>query len=436
VKNRSKKKTKIPYLIFKLTNFQIFKFTQLLSLKNYIDILKPVRFSESYRFFIALILGLTLWQSDSFGKGVGPNEDYYLVHDYHDDWQVFDEKYKAYVPYVRERHQDYRSFSLFFDIENYKGYKILYYSKRENYLFIDASLQKKLPTDSWIILDVDSLEKVARKTNLFITFYGVNSSAEEIKFVVGNKIIKNKNAILDETDSLLSVRPRTLTDFDNFFIIILLSLIAMYGFLFNYQPKSFDRYYSFKDLLTINTRDDSFAVNKPFDFGNLLFIVNLSFTLGFLLIILKNVNENFNIYSLSSLFSEEDSLLAMFSNFIILSIIIFGVFMIKFISVSLISNLFRLDNITNIHFFKIIQSSSIFFLMLIVWIIFCYVSWKSFLQLDEIYLSITVIVFFLVRLSLIYYTINKMTSLKNLYLFSYLCIVEFIPIIVGIRYAL
>lgn len=395
-----------------------------------------MRFSESYRFFIVLFLALILWQSESYGKGVGQNEDYYLVHDYHDDWQVFDEKYKAYVPFVRERHQDYRSFSLFFDMENYKGYKVLYFSKRENYLFIDASLQKKLPIDTWVVLDVDSLEKITGKTNLFLTFYGINSSADEIKFMVGNKIIKNKNVTLDETDSLLSVRPRTLTNFDNFFIIGLLTLIAFYAFLFNLLPKSFSRYFSFRDLLTVNTRDDTFAVNKPFDFGNLLFIVNLSLTLAFLLIILENVKEGFHFSSINNILSEENTLWGMIFNFFILSIVIFVVFMVKYFSVSLISNLFRLDNVTNIHFFKIIQSSSIFFLMLIVWIVFCYVSWKPFLQLDEIYLSITVIIFFLVRLSLIYYTINKMTSLKNLYLFSYLCIVEFIPIIVGIRYAL
>ena len=37
--------------------------------------------------------------------GIGPEGSYYLVHDYQDDWQVFDNRYKAYVPYVREQHR-------------------------------------------------------------------------------------------------------------------------------------------------------------------------------------------------------------------------------------------------------------------------------------------------------------------------------------------
>ena len=55
--------------------------------------------------------------------------------------------------------------------------------------------------------------------------------------------------------------------------------------------------------------------------------------------------------------------------------------------------------------------------------------------LEKIILYV-VIVFFISRLVLLYFTINKLSSLKNLYLISYLCIVEFIPLIVGIRFAM
>ena len=114
-------------------------------------------------FTIIAFLSFFPLKSEAKG-GIGPGSSYYLVHDYQDDWQVFDSRYKAYVPYVREQHNDYNSFSLFFDIENYKGYKLLYRSERENYLFIDATLQKKLPTTSWVVLDIDSLQQAFGKT--------------------------------------------------------------------------------------------------------------------------------------------------------------------------------------------------------------------------------------------------------------------------------
>ncbi|MFC0184764.1 hypothetical protein ACFFJX_20520 [Pseudarcicella hirudinis] len=64
------------------------------------------------------------------------------------------------------------------------------------------------------------------------------------------------------------------------------------------------------------------------------------------------------------------------------------------------------------------------------------ISYPFILQNFEKYLLIPVVIFFILRLLLIYFTINKLTSLKNLYLFSYLCIVELIPVIIGIRFAL
>ena len=141
--------------------------------------------------YFFLIIGCCLLPNNSIAKvGLSPDNSFYIVHDYQDDWQVFDERYKAYVPYVREQHKGYNSFSLFFDIENYKGYKILYRSEKENYLFIDASLQKKLTISTLVVLDIDSLESVFGKTKLFLTIYGTNTNVEDLSVQIGNKISK------------------------------------------------------------------------------------------------------------------------------------------------------------------------------------------------------------------------------------------------------
>ncbi|MFD1816766.1 DUF4271 domain-containing protein [Pseudarcicella hirudinis] len=397
---------------------------------------KPVGTSNSHRFLVlklSVILLISVFSVERISaKGVGPAEGYYLVHDYHDDWQIYDEGYKAYVPYVRERHQEYSSFSLFFDFENYKGYKLLFYSKKENYLFIDASLQKKLPADVWTIMDVDSLQKVYRKTRLFLTFYGINTNAEDLKVIVGNKISKTERSI-ELTEYQLTVRPKAIPVFNNFFVLGLVFLLICYAFLYNFQPKTFERYYNFQDLLTINVRDDSF-VNKPFDLGNLLFVINLSFTLAYLFMIIRN--EETDLFNVSNILNEEETVLGLFLNFIAIAILIFIALIIKYLSLAILSNLYRFDNVTNVHFFKIMQASSIFFLLVLFLVSYSAISYPFILQNFEKYLLIPVVIFFILRLLLIYFTINKLTSLKNLYLFSYLCIVELIPVIIGIRFAL
>jgi hypothetical protein len=389
---------------------------------------------QRLRFVIALLIAYCLLPIALHAKGgIGPEGSFYLVHDYQDDWQVFDARYKAYVPYVREQHQDYNSFSLFFDIENYKGYKLLYRSERENYLFIDATLQKKLPTTSWVVLDIDSLQEAFGKTKLFLTIYGTNTNVEDLTIQIGNKISKTqKTAEIGE--SLLTILPRELSPFENFFVIGLLVLACLYAFLYNFQPKSFQRFFSVRDLLTLSKRDESFVVNKPFDIGNVLFVVNLSFTLGFIFMLITH--EKTDLFSASNILREGETLGTLLWNFLEIAIIIFISMNFKYFSLRVLSNLYRLDNITNIHYFKIIQASSIFFLFILVVLTFSAVSNPEIIKSAEKYFFVPISLFFVLRLVLLYFTINKMATLKNLYLFSYLCIIELIPLIVGVRFAL
>ncbi|MDZ7898774.1 MAG: DUF4271 domain-containing protein [Arcicella sp.] len=392
------------------------------------------RTANRLRFIAILLFAYCLSPVALHAKGgIGPESSYYLVHDYQDDWQVFDARYKAYVPYVREQHKDYNSFSLFFDIENYKGYKLLYRSEKENYLFIDATLQKKLSNTAWVVLDIDSLQRAFGKTKLFLTIYGTNSNVEDITIQIGNKISKTQKTT-EIGDSLLTILPRNLSPFQNFFVIGLLLLACLYAFLYNFQPKSFQRFFSVRDLLTLSKRDESFVVNKPFDIGNVLFVVNLSFTLSFIFMLITH--EKTDLFSASNILREGETLGTLLWNFLEIAVITFVAINFKYFSLRTLSNLYRLDNITNIHYFKIIQASSIFFLLILVVLTFSTVSNPEIIKSAEKYFFVPISLFFVLRLVLLYFTINKMATLKNLYLFSYLCIIELIPLIVGIRFAL
>ena len=391
-------------------------------------------FSQIKTVYFFLLTVYCLLPNDLIAKGgLSADKSFYIVHDYQDDWQVFDERYKAYVPYVREQHKGYNSFSLFFDIENYKGYKILYRSEKENYLFIDASLQKKLLISTLVVLDIDSLENIFGKTKLFLTIYGTNTNVEDLFVQIGNKISKSQKAI-EMNESLLTILPRDISPFQNFFVIGLMLLVCFYAFLYNFQPKSFECFFSPRDLLTISKRDDSFVVNKPFDLGNIFFVVSLSLTLGFIFMLITH--EKTDLFSASNILNEGETLGALMLNFLEISIIVFASLVLKYWVLRVLSNLYRLDNITNIHYFKIIQASSLFFLVLLIVLTLSTVSIPGIVKNAEKYLSIPISLFFIARLALLYFTINKVTTLKNLYLFSYLCIVELIPLIVGIRFAL
>ena len=379
-----------------------------------------------------LITSLFLLSNQAIAKLLKPENSFHVVHDYQNDWQVFDERYKAYVPCVREQHKGYNSFSLFFDLENYKGYKILYRSEKENYLFIDASLQKKLPISTLVALDVDSLQNALGKAKFFLTIYGTNTNVEDISVQIGNKITKAQKAI-EMNESLMMILPRDISPFQNFFVVALILLVCFYAFLYNFQPKSFEKFFSLRDLFTINKRQDSIVVNKPLDLGNILFVMSLSLTLGYIFMLITY--EKNDLFSVRNILSEGETLGTLMLNFLEIFMIVFASLMLKYLALRVFSNLYRLDNITNIHYFKIIQASSLFFLIVLIILTLSTVSYPEIVNNAEKHLSIPISLFFMARLILVYFAINKMTALKNLYLFSYLCIVELIPLIVGIRFA-
>jgi Domain of unknown function (DUF4271) len=363
---------------------------------------------------------------------VGPNNAFGLVHDSQDDWQVYDERFKAYVPYVEERHSGYASYSLFFDFENYKNYQLLYQSPKEVYLFIDGALQKRLPANAWMSIDVDSLQRTYQKSQLFLTFYAKDLRVKDLRVIVGNRLTANNIEIVLPEEGLQFL-PRRMSPFQHFLILGSIFLLGMYAFLYNYQRRAFLRFFSWRDLLSIDIRDDSFLVNKPFDITNLFFVFNLSLTIGFLVLLLQN-NAGFQVNG--DLLTQPQTSFSLWVQYFRVSLLLFAAFMVKYLVLSLMSALYRLRRVSNIHFFKIIQASNFFFLGLVI-VALLLVALRPYgwniLGRQLVYF---VGGFFLLRMVLLYFTINKMASLKNLYLISYLCIVEFIPLIIGVRFSI
>lgn len=377
-------------------------------------------------------------------QGVGPNRQFYLVHDYADDWQVYDEGVKTYVPYIQERHDKYSSFSLFLNLETARHYRLLCFSEGEGYLFFDASLQRQIRAGTWVVLNVDSLYRRYRKPELLLTFYsrqvgtGATTPSEatpaDKKVLLGYQRVANQRPVATAGDLLLA-KPRPTADaFGNFFVLGGLLLLLSFAFLFLAYHKAFTRIFSLRDLLTINPRDPTLSINTSLDASNLFFVFHLSLSLAFLYMLVAN--ENIDLFASQLLLREGQTLGNLFLNFLEVALLMFALFMGKYLVLNVLGGLYRFERLVDYHFFKIVQASSLFFSGLLLVGMVTEVSFPRFSQQTNQYVFVPVVLFYLLRLGLLYFSINKLASVKNLYLFSYLCIVELIPIIVGIRFAL
>jgi Domain of unknown function (DUF4271) len=351
-----------------------------------------------------------------------------------EDWLVFDDIFKDYVPYIKSRHAGYQSFSQYFDIENYRGYKLCIFTKADSYLFINGKLQRKLPTNNWLQMNIDSLYRANNKTyKLLVTLYSDTPGLENSFAIVSHKLIKSDALFIDNSQQT-AIKLRDFSNFGNFSILFSLFLFAFVAFLFNFENSLLAKYFNIKDLFTIGKRFDTVAVNRPFDIGNIFYLIILSFSISLLLLVIEH-----NFFSIIPKFltvNEKPSFLSLISQFFNLSFLILVLFLLKYFFLSIFGNLYQLDKITNLHYFKILQSTGIFiFIIGILATTFLIYPITNSTQNKATFI-ILIASFYILRLLLLFFIIIKLVSVKNLYLFSYLCIVELIPLFLGIRFAL
>ncbi len=384
--------------------------------------------------FHSFVLSLFVF-STSFAQprqtGIGPGEQYYPVHNFRDDFQVYDERAKSYVPYIVEKHADQTALSVYVDLESNRHYSLLITTRQDGYLFINAALKRKLRAESWQVLSIDSLYKVYRQPELFLTIYG-SPGLDNKQLFIGYPKSATQTPILLHDDNL-SVRPRPSTIYNDFLVLGLLFLLTTHTFLFTVYRRAFQRFYNLRDLLSIRAQEESFLINRPLSSANTLFALNLSFVIAYLIVFLQS--QGLTLFASGVLLLAGQNVGGLVSEFFLLSGVTFLSLLGKYIALEVMGGLYKLQEVVNIHYFKILQSSLLFFTFLTLLLsILAYNTWV--MSWSQSALLVPVVIFYAVRLALLYFVIRSLEPIKNLYLFSYLCIVELIPLIIGLRFAL
>ncbi|AFK02452.1 hypothetical protein Emtol_1303 [Emticicia oligotrophica DSM 17448] len=370
--------------------------------------------------------------SNTFATTVGPNDQYFLVHDFHDDWQVYNDRMKAYIPYISEQHIGYPSHTVFCDIQNNRGYNLLVYSQKDdNFLFINGSLRQKIPVGKWIVLSVDSLYRVYEQPTIYVTLYGSNN-IEDKKLLLGYKRSLNQKPIV-LAESGITAKPRTPAPYRNYIILTSVFILIVFSYLSNSYIRAFQRYFNPKDLFNTLVREQSFLINKPLNRTNVLFIILLSLIIGLFYMLLQS--KGVQVFGARAILQEGDTLGILLSNYLRICLIVFVGLVVKYFFIGLIGQLFNLEKVVDLHYFKIIQASSLFYSSLVIVLLVLFMNYLPHNFDWQVYLFPPVVAFYVIRFFILYFTIIRSIPIQSLYLISYLCIVEILPVILGIRFA-
>lgn len=389
-------------------------------------------FSPIYwAFFTALLLFGTFAQS---AVKVTPPEQFFPIYNYQNDWLVYNSQYKNYVPFSQGINEGTRFVSLYIDLVKNRRYSLLLNADNESYLFLEGALQNKITPDQWQELNIDSLHKIYKKDELLLTIYGSPGIVDKTVLLCNEKKQNEKGIAPNTSSNFINIKPISFSPFGNFAAIALVIILILNAWIFNLNPLSFIRLINPIEFFNNDPRDQLSKINKPYSNTVIFFVIISSMMMSFLVVFFSA--NKLNLFSVSTILSEKSNTLQILGDFSLLTVIFFLLVYAKYICMVLAGNMLNLDKQVDIIFIKIVQSSYLFYaaiFLLVFTLGFNHINW-----LDGIrpYILLPFLIFYPARFIALYVVTKPSGALINLYLFSYLCVIEIIPLIVSIKFAL
>ena len=378
---------------------------------------------------------LTLWVLLS-GPLQAQSVPYTEIYDYSRDWLVYDLGSGQYVPYTPTLHKSEQALSVLINLRENQSYELIVEASEPYYVFMDGALYRKLEENQRFVFRVDSLMRVHPKEQVLLTLYGGAGHLGK-KVWMGYRRVASPTSTTSPTSSFtgISIKPLGSSGFTQFSVLIFVLLIAYNILVSSLYPFGYTRILAPLNYFSRDERSDLYKNIYPFSGEVFMLVVNLSLLTAYLLILWGYhdqayfiLNRYFTVTAGQSVFDYLGIFMQLVGGLVVL-------FYGKYVLMRLIGNVLRLDSKVNFHYVKALQSSTLFFGVLALLAILLQVNQPLGSAGSSTYL-VSVFIFYLIRFISLYLLTNNRATTLNLYLFSYLCIVEIIPLIVGLKMTL
>ena len=377
-------------------------------------------------FLYLWVFGIIPWEI--YAQNLSYPEEYHVVYNLSDDWQVYDENYGAYVPYIAKRHKNSKAMSFWLDLEQFQGDKLVFLAYEGNYLMINNTLCKQFNRQGWHALDIDSLGNIYKDKHIFCSFY------DELPrlplpglFIAHLKTSSiNKQEETEVRNNLFQAKSRKRTNFKYFITLQILLLMLFYTTTLNYHPKSLKGYFNWRSSLSRVSRIDSNLIYKNINGVTLLILTGHALIIALVYEILFGNTQNVQ---------QEYTMVSGYTGYLQKFVWIMILIVMKYIfttSLGLVLNMEK--GLSQVHFFEYFRLSMLFYSILAIVVVFFNISFPS-MDIQRIIVWV-ILLFHLIQAFLVSFYVLKQIRYTSLYLFYYLCITELIPLMVGIKFLL
>ena len=368
---------------------------------------------------LVTVLLLAIVSCQAVAQGVSA-EDYRLIKDLRQEWLAID-KNNRYVPFVARDKSNPSVIGVRIDLEKYSGNTLRCCVPAATSILVDKQILTSAKQSQCLSYDIDSLQQVYQQQTVLLTIYQPNNDLERVSLE-----IVNDNIDLSAQEEL--VFPRLVSTKGNFFVIGIIIILLLYAVLINHFPKTFKNIYNLRKILAFRAREEDMRIRLISE-PHILFLVQHCLLVSFLFILLiPNIGSripfvHFGLQDLSSY------LLL----WLVLSVLVLLTIWIKYVLVIAFGTLFKLRHLMYLHMFDFMRLSLMFWGVVFLLAVCVYSNVGG----GELWYSQVLIYFFvifaLVRVLVLYLRLFRNASFKNMYLFSYICTAEIIPLFVGLE---
>lgn len=339
------------------------------------------------------------------------------------DWVFYNNDEQVMLPFLDNDQESPEAIHLSIDMNSYgKESRLLIEVPANSSLFLENKFVKSYKDSVILLLLIDSLNNIFEKESLQLTLFNKsgfrNPSGAKIGFI---------HRSFDSSIDLNPVEIRRIDSRSEYFKIIILILFTFFVVLHAFFPAELMDFLSFRILVTFRTTSTLLLKYRSISKIQLLIIVYQAALLsGVLIIFLSYYN---NPLSQSSFLKINPIL-----GWLITLGAILILLLVKYILVAILSMLFGLGDRVNYYFIEFLRMAMIFYS--IIFAVLSYTIINHFNSLSALLnsLIIVIILFFVFRFVILFIKFRKTISMKSLYLFSYFCTTEIIPIIIGLNF--
>ncbi|MEY3645408.1 MAG: hypothetical protein RL127_116 [Bacteroidota bacterium] len=349
------------------------------------------------------------------------------IHSFEKEWMVYQPAVKGFLPYISTKHFGYKSKSIALNPADYPEGYLRVKSETDYHLFIQGTFQRFLPKGVEVRLTLDSLQKkYPGEQQLVLTIYNNDLKGLPKELSIERKIEVNSVAMAD----FLSIKRRDSFLFYQFFGFSFVILLLFIGTLFASFPRYFQTYFRFSDWIHWEVKEDA-VLKSPFAFPNLWVIFTLSLLTAFI-----SFYNRISHQAGDTLYESWENFQTVGSSFVFLVTKVFVGFVLfisRYFMFKLFTNLFRLSQVAEAHYFKSLQTNFQFFTLLFVCISLYSLYQGPLVPIKLSYISYLITGYFVVRSVFLFQVLRRSFPVNQMSLLAYLVLMEGQVLVFGLR---